>query len=139
MASDVPLQALPLVQAVRPARDATWLRQARVAKWLAWVSLGWLCIEGGVGVAAGIIAGSVALVGFGLDSAIEGLASVIVVWRFTGSRTLSERQSARPSGSSRSASSSLSQAGFRGGSVGRTICLPERRTSPNVTSKEVSE
>ena len=31
-----------------------------------------------------------ALVGFGLDSAIEGLASFIVVWRFTGSRTLSE-------------------------------------------------
>ena len=60
------------------------------AKWLAWASLGWLCIEGGVGVAAGIVAGSVALVGFGLDSAIEGLASFIVVWRFTGSRTLSE-------------------------------------------------
>ena len=28
-------------------------------------------------------------VGNGLDGAIEGLASVIVVWRFTGSRTLS--------------------------------------------------
>jgi divalent metal cation (Fe/Co/Zn/Cd) transporter len=40
-------------------------------------------------VAAGIIARSVALVGFGLDSAIEGLASFIVVWRFTSSRTLS--------------------------------------------------
>ena len=36
---------------------------------------------------AGIIAGSIALVAFGLDSAIEGLASVIVIWRFTGSRT----------------------------------------------------
>ena len=39
---------------------------------------------------AGALAGSVALVAFGLDSAIEGLASVIVVWRFTGSRTLSQ-------------------------------------------------
>jgi divalent metal cation (Fe/Co/Zn/Cd) transporter len=58
---------------------------------LAWASLAWLCIEGSVGVAAGIIAGSVALVGFGLDSGIEGLASMIVVWRFTGSRTLSDR------------------------------------------------
>ena len=37
-----------------------------------------------------MIAGSIALIGFGLDSAIEGLASVIVVWRFTGTRTLSE-------------------------------------------------
>ena len=90
MASDLPLQPLPLVQTAGSPRDAAWLRRARLAKWLAWTSLGWLCIEGSVGVAAGIIAGSVALVGFGLDSAIEGLASFIVVWRFTGSRTLSE-------------------------------------------------
>lgn len=62
---------------------------------LAWASLGWLTIEGTVGVIAGLIAGSIALVGFGLDSAIEGLASVIVVWRFTGSRTLSEHSERR--------------------------------------------
>ena len=73
-----------------PLRDAGWLRRARLAKRLAWASLAWLCIEGSVGVAAGLIAGSVALVGFGLDSAIEGLASFIVVWRFTGGRTLSD-------------------------------------------------
>ena len=36
-----------------------------------------------------------ALLGFGLDSAIEGLASVIIVWRFTGTRTLSETAEAR--------------------------------------------
>ena len=35
---------------------------------------------------AGLVAGSVALTGFGLDSAIEGTASVIVIWRFTGGR-----------------------------------------------------
>ncbi|MGO9907230.1 MAG: hypothetical protein ACLPY3_16170, partial [Solirubrobacteraceae bacterium] len=29
--------------------------------------------------------------GFGLDSAIEGIASIIVIWRFTGSRRLSPR------------------------------------------------
>ena len=39
---------------------------------------------------AGIVAGSIALIGFGIDSAIEGFASVIIVWRFTGSRMLSE-------------------------------------------------
>lgn len=38
---------------------------------------------------AAALAGSVALLGFGLDSAIEGLASVIIIWRFTGTRTLS--------------------------------------------------
>jgi divalent metal cation (Fe/Co/Zn/Cd) transporter len=42
-----------------------------------------------VAIIAAIIAGSVALLGFGIDSAIEGLASVIIVWRFTGQRALS--------------------------------------------------
>jgi divalent metal cation (Fe/Co/Zn/Cd) transporter len=76
-----------------PTRE--WLRLARLARTLAWASLGWLTIEGTVGVVAGLVAGSIALVGFGLDSAIEGLASVIVVWRFTGSRTLSEHSERR--------------------------------------------
>lgn len=66
-----------------------YLREARKAKWLSWLSLGYMAVEGAVAVAAGIVAGSIALVGFGLDSAIEGLASVVIVWRFTGSRTLS--------------------------------------------------
>jgi divalent metal cation (Fe/Co/Zn/Cd) transporter len=48
-----------------------------------------------VGVIAGIVAGSIALLAFGLDSAIEGIASVIVVWRFSGSRTLSETSERR--------------------------------------------
>jgi divalent metal cation (Fe/Co/Zn/Cd) transporter len=49
-----------------------------------------MAAEGIVAVVAGIVAGSIALIGFGIDSAIEGFASVIIVWRFTGSRTLSE-------------------------------------------------
>lgn len=60
----------------------------RLARLLAWISLGWMTVEGAVGIAAGVAAGSVALIGFGLDSAIEGFASVIVIWRFTGSRRL---------------------------------------------------
>jgi divalent metal cation (Fe/Co/Zn/Cd) transporter len=66
-----------------------WLRLARLAKLLSSLTLVWLGIEGVVGVVAGVLAGSIALVAFGLDSAIEGLASVIVIWRFTGSRTIS--------------------------------------------------
>jgi len=72
------------------ARDAGWLRAARQARWLAWISLAWMCTEGAIGLWQGIAAGSVALTGWALGSAVEGLASVIVVWRFTGSRTLSE-------------------------------------------------
>ena len=65
-------------------------RLIRFAKALSWLSLGWMTVEGGVAIAAALAAGSVALLGFGIDSAIEGLASVIVLWRFTGSRRLSE-------------------------------------------------
>ena len=81
--------------ATRQPRSGEWLRLARLAKLLAWISLAWLGIEGTVAVGAGIAAGSIALVGFGLDSAIEGLASLIVVWRFTGGRTLSNTSEAR--------------------------------------------
>src|SRR3954447_18195870 len=87
---------------IRPARpeskverDIAWLRTARLARLLSWLSLGWMTLEGAVGVIAGLAAGSVALLGFGLDSAIEGAASVIVIWRFTGSRTLSHTSERR--------------------------------------------
>src|SRR5450755_460458 len=60
------------------------------AKALSWLSLAWMTVEGVVAIAAALIAGSVALLGFGIDSAIEGLAAVIVIWRFTGARRLSE-------------------------------------------------
>ncbi|MBV9000655.1 MAG: cation transporter [Solirubrobacterales bacterium] len=66
-----------------------WLRGARRARRLATLSLAWLCFEGAATTTAGVLAGSTALLGNGLDSAIEGLASLIVVWRFSGSRTLS--------------------------------------------------
>jgi divalent metal cation (Fe/Co/Zn/Cd) transporter len=69
--------------------DERWLRNARYARWLAWASLAWMGAEGVVGLVAGLAAGSIALVGWALGSGIEGLASVIVVWRFTGSRMLS--------------------------------------------------
>jgi divalent metal cation (Fe/Co/Zn/Cd) transporter len=49
-----------------------------------------MTVEGAVGVIAALIAGSVALLGFGIDSVIEGAASVIVIWRFTGSRRVSK-------------------------------------------------
>ena len=71
-------------------RDAGWQRAARQARWLAWASLAWMCAEGAVGLWQGLAAGSVALTGWALGSAVEGLASVIVIWRFTGARTLSE-------------------------------------------------
>ena len=75
--------------------SGSWLRLARLAKILASLTLFWLGIEGVIGVIAGILAGSIALVAFGLDSGIEGLASVIVIWRFTGARTISAQAEQR--------------------------------------------
>jgi divalent metal cation (Fe/Co/Zn/Cd) transporter len=81
---------LATVSPAPPIGTGEWLRLARRAKLLAWTSLAWLCIEGSVAVIAGVVAGSIALIGFGLDSVIEGLASAIVIWRFSGARVLSE-------------------------------------------------
>jgi divalent metal cation (Fe/Co/Zn/Cd) transporter len=79
------------MEAAQVARgSADYLQLARRARLLSWASLGYMALEGIVAVVAGIVAGSIALIGFGIDSAIEGFASVIIVWRFTGSRTLSE-------------------------------------------------
>ena len=72
-----------------PVGGAEYLRLAGRARLLSWASLGYMALEGAVAIVAGIVAGSIALVGFGIDSAIEGFASVVIVWRFTGTRTLS--------------------------------------------------
>jgi divalent metal cation (Fe/Co/Zn/Cd) transporter len=65
-------------------------RLIRRAKTLSWLSLAYMTAEGATAITAAILAGSVALLGFGLESAIEALASIIVICRFTGTHRLSE-------------------------------------------------
>lgn len=48
---------------------------------LAWFIVGWDVVEGTVAVTAGLLAGSIALVGFGIDSAIEVFAALVVIWQ----------------------------------------------------------
>ena len=91
---------VPTVQSVEPwsSGGPVGLERDRLigrAKALSWLSLGWMAVEGSVAITAALVAGSVALLGFGIDSVIEGLASVIVIWRFTGSRRLSEQAEER--------------------------------------------
>lgn len=57
---------------------------ARRALRLEYATIGWNTVEALVAVAAGVAAGSIALVGFGLDSSIEIFAAGVVVWRFRG-------------------------------------------------------
>ena len=66
-----------------PAPAAARIAAVRRARQLNVVTIGWNGIEGVVAVLAGLAAGSVSLVGFGLDSAIEVSAAVILAWHLS--------------------------------------------------------
>jgi len=88
------------VLSVLPAPSPPLVRRARV---LAWVGIAWHAVEFVVALAAGLAAGSIALVGFGADSLIEAAAGGVVVWRFAGARAPSsdaERRAQRLIGAS---------------------------------------
>jgi divalent metal cation (Fe/Co/Zn/Cd) transporter len=69
-----------------PLRRRERLALERRAKVLAWSGNAWHAVEFAIAVGAGIAAGSVALVGFGIDSVIEALAGGVIVWLFSGGR-----------------------------------------------------
>ena len=70
----------------------------RRALWLEYFTVSWNVVEGIVAIAAGVVAGSIALVGFGLDSAIEVISGSALIWRFrqhglgTETETAAERR-----------------------------------------------
>jgi cation diffusion facilitator family transporter len=53
----------------------------RRALWLEYYTVGWNVVEAVVAIGAGAVAGSVALIGFGADSAIEVISAVGLLWR----------------------------------------------------------
>jgi divalent metal cation (Fe/Co/Zn/Cd) transporter len=57
-------------------------RLGRRAQMLAAASVAYNVVEAGVAITAGIAAGSVALLGFGLDSTIEVSSALIILWQF---------------------------------------------------------
>lgn len=57
-------------------------RLGRRAQWLAGASVAYNVIEAVVAIASGLVAGSVALVGFGLDSVVEVSSGLIILWQF---------------------------------------------------------
>ena len=50
------------------------------------LSIAWMTVEAGAGIVFALIAGSVALLGFGLDSLIELASASTILWLYTGSR-----------------------------------------------------
>jgi divalent metal cation (Fe/Co/Zn/Cd) transporter len=93
--SETLVQLGPRPRAVPPLPAEDRARLERQARLLAWGGNAWHLIEFGVAIAAGLAAGSVALIGFGADSLIEGLAGLVIVWLFTGGRGSSERAERR--------------------------------------------
>jgi divalent metal cation (Fe/Co/Zn/Cd) transporter len=76
--------------AIKPAADEHARLVYRV-KLISWLGLAWLLADGAIGMTAGLAANSVALIGWGLDCAIQSVASLIIIWRFTGDRIHSVR------------------------------------------------
>lgn len=69
------------------------LRRRAVA--LAWLTVVWNMIEAVVAIVEGRAAGSLALVGFGLDSAIEVASAAVIIWQFSGLDEEREHQALR--------------------------------------------
>jgi len=79
----------------KPQQSAEREKLVRRAKLLAWLGVGWHGIEATIAVGAGIIASSIALIGFGADSLIESVAGTVLLWRFAASRVSSENAERR--------------------------------------------
>jgi divalent metal cation (Fe/Co/Zn/Cd) transporter len=90
----VPARPLPLVSLTRLDPEER-VRLERRARLLAWGGIAWHFAEFAIALFAGIVAGSIALIGFGADSLVEALAGFVVVWLFTGSRGSSQQAERR--------------------------------------------
>jgi divalent metal cation (Fe/Co/Zn/Cd) transporter len=68
---------------VTPSGNATAERAGllRYGLLLEYLTVGWNIVEGIVAIAAGVASGSIALVGFGMDSFVESISGVVLVWR----------------------------------------------------------
>jgi divalent metal cation (Fe/Co/Zn/Cd) transporter len=64
--------------------EADLIRLRRRGVWLQRTSVAWTVTVAAVAIAAGIAASSIALIGLGLESAIEVLAAAIVLWQLSG-------------------------------------------------------
>lgn len=68
--------------ATTTSRDAAVRRVSRLNS----LTIGWNVVEGVVGVAAGVAAASMSLIGFGLDSGVEVSTSLVLAWRLRQER-----------------------------------------------------
>jgi divalent metal cation (Fe/Co/Zn/Cd) transporter len=74
-----PAPSLPL-----NLHDGTRAPLVRRARLLSLLSIGWMTVEAAVATVAALVAGSVALLGFGLESLIELASATTILWLYTG-------------------------------------------------------
>ncbi len=67
-------------------------RLHKKALWLSYFTVGYNILEGILSIFAGSLAGSIALIGFGLDSFVESLSGSVMIWRFKKSGKISEEE-----------------------------------------------
>jgi divalent metal cation (Fe/Co/Zn/Cd) transporter len=75
-----------------PADRVRWVRRAR---FLAWFTIGYNLLEGAAGIGFGIADGSLALLGFGIDSCVEMASASFVLWRLGADLSGQQRQAQR--------------------------------------------
>ena len=62
---------------------------------LSYFTVGYNILEGILSILAGSMAGSIALIGFGLDSFVESLSGSVMIWRFGKTGKISEEEEER--------------------------------------------
>jgi len=81
------VEASPAAASVEGRAD-----QLRAGRHLQYLTIAWNSAECVVAVGAGLVAGSIALVGFGVDSAIEVTSSLTALWRLSRDRDPAHRE-----------------------------------------------
>ncbi|MET0649765.1 MAG: cation transporter, partial [Pyrinomonadaceae bacterium] len=61
--------------------ETTRAASVRRGRLLEYLTIGWNSLEGLIAIGAGLLAGSIALVGFGVDSVIEVSSGAALLWR----------------------------------------------------------
>jgi divalent metal cation (Fe/Co/Zn/Cd) transporter len=97
------MERLKTIDAASPiirSPDSVLTRSLSQGRRLEYLTLGWNSLEAVASIAAGVIAGSIALVGFGFDSVIECASGATLLWRLRDGGESRERMALKLVGAS---------------------------------------
>ena len=93
---------------------------------LEWFTVGWNVLEGIVAIGSGAFAGSVALVGFGIDSGLESASGGVLLWRLHAERNGRDAEAVERRALKLVGASFLLLAAYVAFGAARTLLLRER-------------